>query len=120
MAVSVDLEKSLDKAYEDKSLKDILDASPAALAGVVTPTPSTSPRRSTSRPCASSVPTSTSPWPPRSSRWRTQASFLREQTQNCPFSSEKGQFCVWSPVVHVDGALRSHIPPDPRSDGTLT
>ncbi|MGX9670065.1 hypothetical protein [Mycobacterium sp. HM-7] len=34
MAVSVDLEKSLDKAYEDKPLKDILDASPAALAGV--------------------------------------------------------------------------------------
>lgn len=34
MAVSVDLTKSLDKAYEDKSLKDILDASPAALAGV--------------------------------------------------------------------------------------
>jgi hypothetical protein len=34
MAVSVDLTKSLDKAYEDKALKDILDASPAALAGV--------------------------------------------------------------------------------------
>ena len=34
MAVSVDLAKALDKAYEDKSLKDILDASPAALAGV--------------------------------------------------------------------------------------
>ena len=34
MAVSVDLDKSLDKAYEAKSLKDILDASPAALAGV--------------------------------------------------------------------------------------
>ncbi|MGV9803528.1 hypothetical protein ACWDTP_36325 [Mycobacterium sp. NPDC003449] len=34
MAVSVDLAKSLDKAYEDKPLKDILDASPAALAGV--------------------------------------------------------------------------------------
>ena len=34
MAVSADLTKSLDKAYEDKSLKDILDASPAALAGV--------------------------------------------------------------------------------------
>jgi hypothetical protein len=34
MAVSVDLTKSLDKAYEGKSLKDILDASPAALAGV--------------------------------------------------------------------------------------
>jgi hypothetical protein len=32
--VSVDLAKSLDKAYEDKSLKEILDASPAALAGV--------------------------------------------------------------------------------------
>jgi hypothetical protein len=34
MAVSVDLAKALDKAYEDKSLKEILDASPAALAGV--------------------------------------------------------------------------------------
>jgi hypothetical protein len=34
MAVSVDLDKALDKAYEDKSLKDILEASPAALAGV--------------------------------------------------------------------------------------
>ena len=34
MAVSVDLTKSLDKAYEEKSLKEILDASPAALAGV--------------------------------------------------------------------------------------
>ena len=34
MSVSVDLAKSLDKAYENKSLKDILDASPAALAGV--------------------------------------------------------------------------------------
>jgi hypothetical protein len=34
MSVSVDLNKSLDKAYEGKSLKEILDASPAALAGV--------------------------------------------------------------------------------------
>ena len=34
MAISVDLAKSLDKAYEEKPLKDILDASPAALAGV--------------------------------------------------------------------------------------
>jgi hypothetical protein len=34
MAVSVDLNKSLDKAYEGKSLKEILDASPSALAGV--------------------------------------------------------------------------------------
>jgi hypothetical protein len=34
MAVSVGLDKALDKAYESKSLKDILDASPAALAGV--------------------------------------------------------------------------------------
>jgi len=34
VAVSADLTKSLDKAYEDKSLKDILDASPSALAGV--------------------------------------------------------------------------------------
>jgi hypothetical protein len=28
MAVSVDLAKALDKAYEDNSLKEILDASP--------------------------------------------------------------------------------------------
>jgi hypothetical protein len=34
MAVSVDLNQSLDKAYEGKSLTEILDASPAALAGV--------------------------------------------------------------------------------------
>jgi hypothetical protein len=34
MAVGVDLSKTLDKAFEDKSLKEILDASPAALAGV--------------------------------------------------------------------------------------
>ena len=34
MAISVDLAKVLDKDYEDKSLKDILDASPAALAAV--------------------------------------------------------------------------------------
>ena len=34
MAVSVDLDKALDKAYESRSLKEILDASPAALAGV--------------------------------------------------------------------------------------
>jgi hypothetical protein len=32
--VTSDLAKALDKAYEDKSLKEILDASPAALAGV--------------------------------------------------------------------------------------
>jgi hypothetical protein len=34
MAVSFDLTKSLEKAYEGQSLKEILDASPAALAGV--------------------------------------------------------------------------------------
>lgn len=34
MSVSLNLAKALDKAYEDKSLKEILDASPAALAGV--------------------------------------------------------------------------------------
>lgn len=34
MAVSVDLSKGLDRAYEDKSLAEILSASPAALAGV--------------------------------------------------------------------------------------
>jgi hypothetical protein len=34
MAVSVDLTKALDKAYENKSLKEILDAPPSALAGL--------------------------------------------------------------------------------------
>lgn len=34
MAVAINLDKALDKAYEEKPLKDILDASPAALAGV--------------------------------------------------------------------------------------
>ncbi len=34
MAVSVTLDKALDKAYEDKSLKEIVDAPVAALAGV--------------------------------------------------------------------------------------
>ncbi|WP_427016960.1 hypothetical protein ACQCSX_20045 [Pseudarthrobacter sp. P1] len=34
MAVSVDLSKALDKGFEDKSLKEILDASPSALAGI--------------------------------------------------------------------------------------
>jgi hypothetical protein len=34
VSVTIDLAKALDKAYEDKSLKDILDASPSALAGV--------------------------------------------------------------------------------------
>lgn len=34
MAVSIDLAKALDKEFEDKSLKEILDASPAALAGI--------------------------------------------------------------------------------------
>ena len=34
MAVSVNLAKALDKEFEDKSLQEILDASPAALAGI--------------------------------------------------------------------------------------
>lgn len=34
MAVSVELGKALDKAYEDKTLAEILDAPVAALAGV--------------------------------------------------------------------------------------
>jgi len=34
MAVSVNLDKALDKAFEHKTLAEILDASPAALAGV--------------------------------------------------------------------------------------
>jgi hypothetical protein len=34
MAVSVNLEKALDKAYENKSLSEILAAPPSALAGL--------------------------------------------------------------------------------------
>ena len=34
MAVSVGLDKTLDKAYEDKSVSELLDAPVAALAGV--------------------------------------------------------------------------------------
>ena len=34
VAVSIDLTKGLDKAYESKSLEEILDAPPSALAGV--------------------------------------------------------------------------------------
>lgn len=34
MSVTVDLSKALDKSYEDKPLREILEASPAALAGV--------------------------------------------------------------------------------------
>jgi hypothetical protein len=34
MAVSVDLAKALDRAYEDKSLDEILSAPPSALAGL--------------------------------------------------------------------------------------
>lgn len=34
MAVSVNLSKALDKDYEDKDLKDVLDAPPSALAGL--------------------------------------------------------------------------------------
>ena len=34
MAVSVDLTKALDKAWENKSLAEILDAPPSAIAGL--------------------------------------------------------------------------------------
>jgi hypothetical protein len=34
MPVSIDLDKALDKAYENKSLDDILAAPPSALAGL--------------------------------------------------------------------------------------
>lgn len=34
MAVQADLSKGLDKAYEDSTVKDILDAPPSALAGL--------------------------------------------------------------------------------------
>ncbi|HWS35625.1 MAG TPA: hypothetical protein VN408_23155 [Actinoplanes sp.] len=36
MAISADLEKVLDKAYQDKTLEEILDAPVEALAGVST------------------------------------------------------------------------------------
>jgi hypothetical protein len=34
MSISVNLAKGLDKAYEDKTLEEILDAPPSALAGL--------------------------------------------------------------------------------------
>lgn len=34
MAIEINMDKGLDKAYESSSLADILNASPAALAGV--------------------------------------------------------------------------------------
>jgi hypothetical protein len=34
MAVQANLAKALDRAYEDKTVKDILDAPPSALAGL--------------------------------------------------------------------------------------
>ncbi|CAN5413573.1 hypothetical protein BH10ACT8_BH10ACT8_29140 [soil metagenome] len=34
MSVQANLSKALDKAYEDKSVKEILDAPPSALAGL--------------------------------------------------------------------------------------
>ncbi len=61
MAVSVDLAKSLDKAYEGKALKEILDASPAALAGVTDKDAELLAERSTSRRSGNWVRTSSSP-----------------------------------------------------------
>ena len=34
MAISIDLSKRLDKAFEDKSVSELLDAPPSALAGL--------------------------------------------------------------------------------------
>lgn len=34
MTISIDLSKRLDKAFEDKSIADLLDAPPSALAGL--------------------------------------------------------------------------------------
>src|SRR5689334_15632141 len=49
MAVTADLAKVLDKAYEDKTLAELVDAPVSALAGSARATPSCSPRLSTSR-----------------------------------------------------------------------
>jgi hypothetical protein len=57
MATSVDLGSVLDRAYKDKSLQEILNAPPSALAGV---TEGCFPRSSASRPSANLVGTSTS------------------------------------------------------------
>ena len=66
MAVSVVLAKVLDKAWEDKTLQEILDAPVTALAGVSDGDATRRRRPSTSAPCATSAPRSTSP--PRG-RW---------------------------------------------------
>ncbi|MGX7680466.1 hypothetical protein ACSMXN_16370 [Jatrophihabitans sp. DSM 45814] len=36
MAVQANLSKALDKSYEDKTVKEVLDAPPSALAGLTT------------------------------------------------------------------------------------
>jgi hypothetical protein len=57
MAVSIDLSKGLDQTYEDKSLEEILDASPAALAGVTDADAQLLDQASESRRSATSAPT---------------------------------------------------------------
>ena len=63
MAISVNLEKGLDKAWEDKSLDEILAAPPSALAGLTAEHDKVLPSPSASRPWATSAATSTSRWP---------------------------------------------------------
>src|SRR5258705_2422826 len=74
MAVSVDLAKSLDKAYEGKALKEILDASPAALAGVTDRDAELLAEAFNIETSGNWVRISSSPWLLDWSRWRTPAS----------------------------------------------
>ncbi len=60
VSVTIDLAKALDKAYEDKSLKDILDASPSALASVTEEDAAALEKAFNTKPSASSGRTSSS------------------------------------------------------------
>ena len=50
MAVSIELSKKLDKEYESKTLAEILNAPPSALAGLTENTPNSSPAGHQDRP----------------------------------------------------------------------
>ena len=67
MAVSIELGKKLDKDYEGKSLEEILDAPPSALAGL-TDKHAELLAGWESRPSGTSAATSTLPW--QASWWR--------------------------------------------------
>jgi hypothetical protein len=68
MATSVDLGGVLDRAYEDKTLQEIFNAPPSALAGLTERHNQVVSEVSASRPSPNWATTSTSLWPESSSQ----------------------------------------------------